>query len=90
MSRTYIKKPKKNIVERTLMVKIVVNEKTIKDKYPNFESNFDNVEEFMDMIENDLDAYPNILGMADNPMYEWGYDVVVASVPFKLFKKKSK
>ena len=66
-----------NIIKREIKVVISVDEDTIKDKYPNYKSNFDNVEEFMDMIENDLDAYPNILGMADNPMYEWGYDVVV-------------
>tara|TARA_Y100000310_G_scaffold300388_1_gene336030 strand:+ start:99 stop:329 length:231 start_codon:yes stop_codon:yes gene_type:complete len=75
-----------SIVKRELKVVIEVDEDTIKDKYPNYESNFDTVEEFMDMIENDLDAYPNILGMVDNPMYEWGYDVVVN--PFQLNKNK--
>jgi hypothetical protein len=75
-----------NIVKRELKVVIEVDEDTIEDKYPNYKSNFDNVEEFMDFIENDLDAYPNILGMADNPMYEWGYDVVVnpPKIRFKL------
>ena len=77
-----------SIIKREVKVVISVDEDTIKDKYPNYESNFDNVEEFMDFIETDLD--PNSLQMVDNPMYEWGYDVVVASVPFKLFKKKSK
>ena len=77
-----------NIIKREIKVVISVDEDTIEDKYPNYKSNFDNVEEFMDFIETDLD--PNSLQMVDNPMYEWGYDVVVASVPFKLFKKKSK
>ena len=77
-----------SIIKREVKVVISVDEDTIKDKYPNYKSNFDNVEEFMDFIETDLD--PNSLQMVDNPMYEWGYDVVVASVPFKLFKKKSK
>ena len=77
-----------NIIKREIKVVISVDEDTIKDKYPNYKSNFDNVEEFMDFIETDLD--PNSLLMVDNPMYEWGYDVVVASVPFKLIKRKSK
>ena len=71
-----------NIVKRELKVVIKVDEDTIEDKYPNYKSNFDNVEEFMDFIENDLDPRYH----TDNPMYEWGYDVVVN--PFQLNKNK--
>ena len=75
-----------SIIKRELKVVISVDEDTIKDKYPNYESNYDDVEEFMDSIEKDIDGITH----SDNPMYEWGFDVVVASVPFKLIKRKSK
>ena len=36
---------------RTLKIKIVVDENTIEDKYPNYELNYSDTEEFMDMIQ---------------------------------------
>jgi hypothetical protein len=61
------------MTERTIEVTIKVDENTIQDKYPNYKSNFDDVEDFMDMIESTI----NGITLSDNPMDEWGYDVVI-------------
>ena len=61
------------MTERTIEVTIKVDENTIQDKYPNYKSNFDDVEDFMDMIESTINGITH----SDNPMDEWGYDVVI-------------
>jgi len=60
---------------RTLKVKIVVDENTIEDKYPNYHLNYSDTEEFMDGIQTEIDG----ISHSDNPLDEWGYDVVVDS-----------
>ena len=81
MSKSYINKPKKNHYELDVMVKIIVDKNTIRDKYPNFDLNYDDEEDFAEMLVNEIDTG---LLHSDNPLREWGYDVVVTKIkPFK-------
>lgn len=56
------------MVTKEFILKVKVDEKTIKEKYPNYRFNFSNVSQFIDFI---------ISTIPENKLKEFGYQIKI-------------
>lgn len=57
-----------------LEVEIVIDEKNINEKYPNYKLNFDSIEQFADLLVPEK-SYEGDTNMLKDGLERWGYSI---------------
>jgi hypothetical protein len=63
-------------IKKTFIVRIEVDEEEVKQKYPNYRLNYDNPEQFIKAVVNDLRFIAGV-NMSKDGMKQWGYSIKV-------------
>jgi hypothetical protein len=61
-------------IKKTFIVRIEVDEEEVKQKYPNYRLNYDNPEQFIKAVVNDLRFIAGV-NMSKDGMKQWGYSI---------------
>lgn len=63
-------------IKKTFIVTIEVDEEAVKQKYPNYRSNYDKTEQFIKAVANDIRFIAGV-NMSKEGMKQWGYSIKV-------------
>ena len=63
-------------IKKTFIVRIEVDEEEVKQKYPNYRLNYDNPEQFIKAVVNDLRFIAGV-NMSKDGMKQWGCSIKV-------------
>lgn len=57
-----------------LEVEVIIDEKNINEKYPNYQWNFDSIEQFADSLVPE-ESYEADIDMSKDGLEQWGYSI---------------
>jgi hypothetical protein len=63
-------------IKKTFVVTIEVDEEAVKQKYPNYRWNYNNPEELIEAVANDVKFIAGV-DMSKDGMKQWGYSIKV-------------
>jgi len=69
------------VTKKTFLLEIEVDEENIKNKYPNFGSNYEDGTDFIDTITNDMVTSIDGVNLSRDGIKTWGYSVKITDLP---------
>lgn len=57
-----------------LEVEIIIDERNISEKYPNYKWNYDSIEQFADLLISE-ESYEADIDMSKDGLEQWGYSI---------------